>query len=124
MASSQTENGFTRLADELLEAIIRYPFTKRQYGVLLAVIRKTYGFQKREDDLTVPQLASMTGLDRANVIRAINELVEINALNKRAGHYGQVLGVNKNYEAWAVPKRHRPPSARTAPEAVPNRHPQ
>ena len=62
MASPQTEHGFTRLADELLDALICYPFTKRQYKVLLAVIRKTYGFQKREDDITAPQLAAMTGL--------------------------------------------------------------
>ena len=122
LASPQTEHGFTRLADELLEALIRHPFTKRQYKVLLAVIRKTYGFQKREDDLTAPQLAAMTGLDRANVIRAINELVEIKALNKRAGRYGQVLGINKDYEAWGVPKRHRLPRARTAPAAVPKQH--
>ena len=61
LASPQTEHGFTRLADELLDALIRYPFTKRQYKVVLAVIRKTYGFQKQVDDLTAPQLAAMTG---------------------------------------------------------------
>lgn len=126
LASPQTENGFTRLADELLDALIRYPFTKRQYKVLLAVIRKTYGFQKREDDITAPQLAAMTSLDRANVIRAINELVDINVLTKRAGRYGQVLGIKKDYEAWAVPKQHRYPpdrtGARTTPEEVPNQH--
>lgn len=126
MASPQTENGFTRLADELLDALIRYPFTKRQYKVLLAVIRKTYGFQKREDDITAPQLAAITGLDRANVIRAINELVALNVIYKRAGQYGQMLKINKDYETWAVPKQHRcqisTPSAKTAPEAVPKQH--
>jgi len=126
LASPQTENGFTRLADELLDALIRHPFTKRQYKVLLAVIRKTYGYQKREDDMTASQLADMTGLDRANVIRAINELVKVGVLNKRAGHYGQVLGVNKDYDSWVVPERHRcqndTPSAKTAPTEVPKQH--
>lgn len=122
MASPQTEHGFTRLANELFEAVIRHPFTKRQYKVLLAVIRKTYGFQKQEDDLTAPQLAAMTELDRANVIRAINELVEMNVLTKRAGQYGQVLGINKDYEAWAVPKRHPPASAKTTLPTVPEQH--
>ncbi|HEC16012.1 MAG TPA: hypothetical protein ENI99_05490 [Sedimenticola sp.] len=122
LASPQTENGFTRLADELLDALIRYPFTKRQYKVLLAVIRKTYGFHKREDDITAPQLAAMTGLDRANVIRAVNELVAIDVINKRPGRFGQVLGINKDYEAWAVPKQHRTTSAKTAPEGVPKQH--
>jgi phage replication O-like protein O len=121
LANPQTENGFTRLADELLDALIRYPFTKRQYKVLLAVIRKTYGFQKLQDDITAPQMATMTGLDRANVIRAVNELVAVGAIKKRTGYFGQVLGINKDYETWEVPKQHRT-SAKTAPEAVPKQH--
>jgi phage replication O-like protein O len=121
LASPQTAHGFTRLADELLDALIRFPFTKRQYKVLLAMIRKTYGFQKREDDITAPQLAEMTGLDRANVIRTINELVAAGALIKRPGQFGQVLGINKDYESWTVPKRHRA-SAKMAPGGVPKQH--
>ena len=121
LASPQTAHGFTRLADELLDALIRFPFSKRQYKVLLAMIRKTYGFQKREDDISAPQLAVMTGLDRANVIRTINELVAAGALVKRPGQFGQVLGINKDYETWSVPKQHRA-SAKTAPGGVPKRH--
>ncbi|MEN8166076.1 MAG: replication protein [Pseudomonadota bacterium] len=63
------------------------------------VIRKTYGFQKQEDVLKAPQLATVTGLDRANVIRAINELVVINVVNEQAGQYGQMLQINKDYES-------------------------
>jgi phage replication O-like protein O len=111
------------LADELLDALIRFPFTKRQYKVLLAMIRKTYGFHKREDDIMAPQLADMTGLDRANVIRTINELVAVGALNKRPGQFGQVLGINKDYESWAVPKQHRA-SAKMAPGGVLKQHQQ
>ena len=80
-------HGFTRLADELLDVLIRYPFTKRQYKVVLAVIRKTYGFQKRVDDLTAPQLGAGPG----HVMRAINELVAVNVVFKQAGQYGQML---------------------------------
>lgn len=129
MATPQTENGFTRLADELLDALIRYPFTKRQYKVLLAVIRKTYGFQKREDDISASQLAAMTGLDRANVVRVVNELVKSEVLNRRAGHYGQLLGINNDCETWAVPKQHQRwcqndtgADAKTAPPVVPKQH--
>ncbi len=123
VASPQTEHGFTRLADELLDALIEFDFTKRQCKVLLAVIRKTYGFQKKEDDMTAQQLARMTGLERANVIRTINELVKMQVLYKRPGHYGQVLGVNKDYEAWAVSSRYRcqndTGSVKAAPGGVP-----
>jgi hypothetical protein len=61
LASPQTEHGFTRLADELLDVLIRYPLTKRQYKLVLAVIRKTYGFQKQADDLTAPHARDESG---------------------------------------------------------------
>ena len=125
VASPQTEHGFTRLADELLEALIRFDFTKRQYKVLLAVIRKTYGFQKKEDDMTAQQLADMTGLDRANVTRTLNELAKLRVLHKRPGRYGQVLGVNKDYESWQKSRQQRcqiDTGAKTAPTVVPEQH--
>ncbi|RMG37518.1 MAG: MarR family transcriptional regulator [Gammaproteobacteria bacterium] len=85
--SPQTECGFIRIADELFEALIRHPSTKRQYELGLAVIRKTYRFQKMEEDLSASHLAAMTGLDRANATRAVNELVKLGVLHKRAGRY-------------------------------------
>lgn len=105
MASPQTENGYTRLADELLESLIRFPFTKRQYKVLLAVIRKTYGYGKREDDLTSTQLADLTGLTAAHCRGTVLELEHLNVLKARRGRFGKVIGLVKDYEQWGVPKR-------------------
>lgn len=51
MASPQTEDGYIRIANELLDAILMFPFSKRQLKVVLALIRKIYGFNKKADDL-------------------------------------------------------------------------
>ena len=55
-------------------------------------------------NISLSQIAQMTGVDRSNVSRAINDLATAGVLSKRQGGYGQVLGLNKNYQKWAVAK--------------------
>ena len=106
MSSPQVENGYTRIANELYEKILVFPFTKRQLLIVLAVIRKTYGFGKKEDDMTLTQLADMTGIDLANVSRTVKELHCMNVLLKQQGRYGYVLGISKDYRKWkTLPKQ-------------------
>jgi len=44
MASLQVQNGFTVIANELLEAIIKYACSGGQKDIIFATIRLTYGF--------------------------------------------------------------------------------
>lgn len=46
------DDGYTRIANELLEAVMAADLTARQLKVVLAVIRKTYGFGKKFDRIT------------------------------------------------------------------------
>jgi len=52
IASPQLEKGHTRIANELLEEITIYPFTKAQLKVILVVIRKTYGWRKKKAQIS------------------------------------------------------------------------
>lgn len=114
MGSPQVEDGFTKIANELLDAIIRSPFSKRQYKVLLHLIRKTYGFGKKSDDMTVTQIANATGLTRPHASGTLHELIELNTVLKRDGRHGYVLTLNKNYRQWGCPETgHRPKTGRT-----------
>lgn len=100
MSNPQTEDGYTRIANELLDAILRYPFTKRELNIVLAVIRKTYGYNKKSDDMTLTQLADLANIDLAHVSRTVAALVDKNVLLKQQGRYGYVLGINKKYSTW------------------------
>ncbi len=100
MSEPQTEDGFTRIANELLEAITLHKFSKREYKVVLSVIRKTYGFNKKADDMSLSQISDLTGLDRSNICRTVNSLTAKKVLSKRQGKYGQVIGLNKKYKEW------------------------
>jgi phage replication O-like protein O len=91
MSGPQLEDGYTRIANELLDEILRYPLTKRQLSVLLAVIRKTYGYNKKADDISSRQLARMTGIDQADCARTVRELTRLGVLLKDSGRYGHRL---------------------------------
>ena len=79
-ASPQLENGYTRIANELLEVITFYPFAMSEYKVVLAVIRETYGFQLKAKKLSYGIIAKLTGLSRRQVKRSTDKLVKSNVL--------------------------------------------
>ncbi|HBN0434451.1 TPA: replication protein, partial [Escherichia coli] len=56
------DDGYTRIANELLEAVMLAGLTQHQLLVFLAVMRKTYGFNKRLDWVSNEQLSELTGI--------------------------------------------------------------
>jgi phage replication O-like protein O len=116
--SPQLEDGHTRIANELLEEIISFDFSKRQYKVVLFVIRKTYGWNKKADVMSLSQIVDGTRIDRANSSRTVNELCEMNVLLKQQQKNGQLVKLNKNYGEWrGLPNQQ--PVAKTATEGLP-----
>lgn len=102
LASPQLEEGYTRLANELLDAMLRAGFTSRQWAVVMAIVRKTYGYNKKSDDIGLGQLATMTGIDKAHLSRTVRELASSGVLNRKVGTFGHSLSVNKNYAKWKL----------------------
>lgn len=98
---ADTDNGYLKIANELIEAITRHDFSKREYKILLAVIRKTYGYNKKSDDIARSQIIEMTGLESSAVRRSVRKLTEENVLLKQQGKYANNLGINKNYGEWS-----------------------
>ena len=101
-ASPQVEDGYTRISNELLGALVLADLSKQQWEVMMAVIRKTYGFNKTEDDIALSQLSAMTDGDRGNISRGIAGLVSRRILNRSRGRHGQVLSINKDYTQWGM----------------------
>gem|GEM_PF-2226999 len=105
-ASPQKENGYTPIANELLEQIISFDFSKRQLVVIMAIARMTYGYNRKSDALSGWQIAQMTNLDRSNVSKTIAELIAMNVVTKhengRESHGVLVneISINKHYTNW------------------------
>lgn len=96
MASPQCEDGFTKIANELLDALIKTNFSGYQRRVLDAILRKTYGFHKKEDYVSHSQIVNMTGIKMPHVSRALKELRQRRIVTNR----GNKIGINKDYSQW------------------------
>lgn len=99
---ADTDDGFTRLANELYEELIGANLTRNQAKVAHAVCRKTYGFNKKMDRIADSQIALLTRLPRQKVNKAKNELLIMKVLLRE----GQFIGPNKTLSEWQIPECH------------------
>lgn len=91
----QLEDGFTRIANELLEAISTFGFSQRELSVLLAIIRKTYGYGKKTDDMSASQLTALCNVPRQHVTTTLLSLANRNVISKIPGRFGSIIGIQK-----------------------------
>jgi len=101
MASPQLEKGYTQICNEILERLSFAGINGSDYRILLVVIRKTYGFQKKKDMISLTQFQKATQMDRKQVVETIKSLVGKRILLKDKNTYI----FNKNWEEWVVGKR-------------------
>ncbi|EPS1557808.1 replication protein [Proteus mirabilis] len=90
------EDGYTRIANDLFEAVMCADLTARQLKIVMAIIRKTYGFGKKLDRITNTQIAEMTGIHHTHVCKAKNEMIAMNIVISS----GNKIGINKDFTEW------------------------
>lgn len=108
MASPQKEDGYTAIANEIMEALasIRIPGETRQ--VLDVILRKTYGWNKKEDEISLFQFKGMTGLTSPHIIRARNKLLNMNIITvaQKGNTDIPTYRFQKDYKKWKLlPKK-------------------
>ncbi len=116
MANPRCEDGYTRVANELLDAMCRLHLTGNQWMVLHAIIRKTYGWQKEEDWISGSQIEEMTGLKRPRVCEALHDLRARRIILR----HGYRTGVQKDYTLWQSGTENRAPAAENCASAAEN----
>lgn len=103
MASPQLENGYTRIANELLEALVLSDFPGAEMSICLLVLRKTYGFKKKEDAISLSQFVESLSYSRQGIIFALQSLKNKNVLLVKQGFRGtNIWRFNKDYMKWIV----------------------
>ena len=96
MADVQTENGFTKIANELLDHLISLHLPPNQWKVVLFIIRRTYGYGKKVDYIANSQICEATGLHKSHVSRALCLLEMMNLITRK----GKYVGIQKDWERW------------------------
>ena len=108
MANPQIDNGhpFIQISTEIWEALMRSRISGVENQIIRAIIRKTWGFKKTEEQISVRQFMEMTGIARVAVYRAISNLLKKDMIcikNDTKKH--PTYRIQKNYDRWVVVKR-------------------
>lgn len=97
-------DGYTQIPNNILDAMVAYGFTAMQLIVILYVIRKTYGYHKIEDDISITKMAKETRRDRSWLSRAVSDLEKLNVISvERRGGWRTSTMYVKNPDDWDRP---------------------
>ena len=103
MASPQVENGYTRIANELLEAICNKMTNSTWIRLLIWTIRLTYGFGRKEVQSNYAAYATKLNLTKDTVKNALldmfdKKIIILAVITKESF----VITINKDYELWKI----------------------
>lgn len=98
------ENGYLRLANQIQDAVCRVELSGREFRVLNAVIRLTYGWSKKEDRITNSLIADKTGLAVKHVSEAVLTLAARRIIILRRIGQTRYIGINTELNGWAYGK--------------------
>lgn len=74
MNQTVQDETFTKVPNELLEMLARARLSGREHQVLLALIRKTCGFHKKADKISLSQFSKATGISRNHCQEILSRL--------------------------------------------------
>jgi phage replication O-like protein O len=102
MANPQKENGYTPIANEIMDALIAFRLSGQELRITLLIIRKTYGFNKKEDPISLSQMIRATGLCKIRCSQVINrlELMKIVTVTENINGIGKKYKFNKDFDKW------------------------
>jgi len=113
MANPQLEDGFFKMANEIQDAFCRTRIPGEARQILDFIIRKTYGFNKKDDVISLSQFVQATGIHKSHIQRAVKKLLAMNMVTQKGNKVTQKgntnsisYSFNKDYDSWKpLPKK-------------------
>lgn len=98
------EDGYTRIANDLIDALIQKPLTLRELKVLLFIIRHTYGYHHKEHSLSHRFIAEGTGIDSKKVAVVLGDLEKKKVILRKKSHGSipQIISINTHIGDWLL----------------------
>lgn len=102
MIGPQVEDGFTRIANELMEQVPKFKFNGTQLRIILVIWRYTYGFKRKEHEISLTFLSEAINASKSQVDRELTALIDRRVVEVVEGVPGKsrILRFNKNYSEW------------------------
>lgn len=101
----QLENGYTRIANEILEILAKTPISATQFRILMVILRYTYGYGEKTAKLSIGFIAKETGISERQAKRELNRLIEskiIKVEEEATFTRARTLSFNKYYNEWHI----------------------
>jgi len=111
VANPQAENGYTRIANEVMEALMKAKLNGTQSDLVMAVIRKTWGWRRKEGFISLTEFQKLTGRHRNLIARELSSLQKRNIIQQtHKPNLGRAAkwAFNKDWETWGSPPRVTP----------------
>jgi phage replication O-like protein O len=99
------KGGFVRIHNTILEKLAKAHLRGQQYRLILFLFRMTYGYNKKENKISLKQWADGTDLQRQNVWRELHLLVEWQVIYMKSNGERRpaTWGFNKYFDQWKIP---------------------
>jgi phage replication O-like protein O len=100
----QLEDGFTPIANDIMDALARTRFSGYERSVLDFLFRKTYGWAKKSDLIALSQFVDGTGISKSNVSHTLRRLESRNIVVVVKSDNGNLTRYefNKHYGEWVA----------------------
>ncbi|MBW2044319.1 MAG: replication protein [Deltaproteobacteria bacterium] len=102
MANPQAEKGHVDIANEIVEYLATYNLSSYEWRTLWALWRKTWGWHKTWDRISISQFQKMTGLKRRHQYRALKALISKNVVTNRGNGRIKEYKFQKDYLQWKI----------------------
>lgn len=106
MSNVQLEHGYSPIANEILNQIVRLPLNGTQFRIIMVVWRYTYGFSRKEHDISIGFLLNALGLKESQyrqISRELGKLLEMGLLvetEKPNKNKSRRLMFQKDFDKW------------------------
>src|SRR3990167_1385632 len=103
VANPQLTDGYLKIANPIISALQKIRISGEEWQILLVVLRQTYGYNKKEDAISLGQFSKYTGIKRPNIARAIKKLLSKKILETVIiidNSYITTYRFNKDFEQW------------------------
>ena len=116
--SPQLEDGYTSIANELLEAIYNTHFSEYESRTFWFIVRMTYGWKHKMDTIALSQfekgvidkdgklLVRGLNINHSKICQTINCLVSRNIIIRKKDGYITSYGLQKDYDGWDKTTKH------------------
>jgi phage replication O-like protein O len=111
MNGPQKENGYTAIANGIMDVLAKTPLNGTQRRILDVIFRYTYGFNRKEHELSESFIAKATGINKRQIQRELSELLRLNIVTiakEATWTESRKLKFNKYHQSWQVTKKTPP----------------